>query len=218
MDPDGTVLRDSQANLARALAFGLVDDAERSQVAEQLVKRILDDGATVGTGFLATPFLLNVLADHGHGDIAYELLLQTKTPSWLHMIESGATTIWENWEGLDGNGSGSLNHYSKGAVISFLHRYVAGLRPVAGAPAYRAFEVRPFVGGGITHAEARLLSPYGPIETSWNVEETSFSIRLSVPPGTRAHVTLPDGKSMTRGPGEYEETGSVRVNKSLPFG
>ena len=37
LDADGTVLRDSQANLARALGFGLVDDVERTQVAEQLV-------------------------------------------------------------------------------------------------------------------------------------------------------------------------------------
>ena len=215
LDPDGTVLRDSQANLARALAFGLVDEAERTQVAEQLVKRILDDGTTVGTGFLATPFLLDVLTDNGHSDIAYALLLQTKAPSWLHMIESGATTIWENWEGLDNNGSGSLNHYSKGAVVSFLHRYVAGLRPVAGSPAYRSFEVRPVVGGGITRAEARLLSPYGPIETSWRVEGDSFALGFSVPSGTQADVTLPDGRTMTRGPGSYKETCSVRVKQSL---
>ena len=215
LDADGTVLRDSQSNLARALAFGLVDEVERTQVAEQLVKRILDDGTTVGTGFLATPFLLNVLADHGHSDIAYELLLQTKPPSWLYMVESGATTIWENWEGLDSNGSGSLNHYSKGVVVSFLHRYIAGLRPLVGSPAYRSFEVRPVLGGGITHAEARLLSPYGPIETSWNLEGDSFFVRVSVPPGTQAQVTLPDGKTMTWDPGTHEETGSTRVNQSL---
>ena len=50
------------------------------------------------------------------------------------MVERGATTVWEEWEGIDADGvaHASLNHYSKGAVISFLHRYVAGIQPVDG--------------------------------------------------------------------------------------
>ncbi len=44
------------------------------------------------------------------------------------MVDRGATTVWESWAGIDADGvaNESLNHYSKGAVISFLHRYVAG--------------------------------------------------------------------------------------------
>ena len=37
----------------------------------------------------------------------------------------------------------SLNHYSKGAVISFLHNYVAGISLLDGYPAYRRFRVEP---------------------------------------------------------------------------
>ena len=58
---------------------------------------------------------------------AYALLLQDTEPSWLTMIERGATTVWEHWDGVraDGTAHDSLNHHSKGAVVSFLHRYVA---------------------------------------------------------------------------------------------
>ena len=151
------------ANLVRALAFGLVDPDERERVSSDLVKVIRNAGTTLGTGFLATPFLLPVLADHGHHDVAFDLLLQTPPPSWLHMIEAGATTIWENWEGLIQNGSGSLNHYSKGAVVSFLHQYVAGLRPIGGVPAYRRFEVKPVLGGGLGHRMPALTHHMGPL-------------------------------------------------------
>ena len=84
-----------------------------------------------------------MLADHGHLDVAYELLFQDTEPSWLVMIDRGATTIWEDWDGVDADGTAahSLNHYSKGAVISFLHRYVAGLQLVE--PGYRRFRVAP---------------------------------------------------------------------------
>ena len=200
---NGTVTPATQANLVRALAFGLVNHRERDQVAADLVKLIRSAGTHLGTGFLATPFLLPVLADHGHLDVAYDLLRQTSVPSWLHMIESGATTVWENWEGLDVHGKGSLNHYSKGAVISFLHSYVAGLRPVPDTPAWQEFEVRPCPGGGITAAQARLDTPYGPIGAAWQTEDRIFSLRVQVAPGTRARVTLPDGTTSTRGPGNH---------------
>jgi alpha-L-rhamnosidase len=200
---EGLVEPATQANLTRALAFGLVDDAQRPRVAADLVRLIRDAGTTVGTGFLATPFLLPVLADCGHLDVAYELLLQTKPPSWLHMVEAGATTVWENWEGLDRNGKGSLNHYSKGAVVSFLHEYVAGLRPVPGAAGYSRFEVAPRPGGGIASAEAILHSPYGPIRSSWQLDRDELTVDVTVAPGTSADAILPSGRRATLGPGAH---------------
>ena len=73
---DGTVTPGDQATLVRALAFGLVPDEARAAVADQLVAavRAADDHLT--TGFLATPLLLPTLADAGHPEVAYELLLQ----------------------------------------------------------------------------------------------------------------------------------------------
>ena len=58
------------------------------------------------------------------------------------MVDRGATTVWEEWGGVDdeGNPHASLNHYSKGAVIGFLHRYVAGLQVLE--PGYRRFRRR----------------------------------------------------------------------------
>ncbi len=208
INADALVSRGTQANLVRALAFGLVDGQEVERVAEQLVKVIRDAGTTVGTGFLATPFLLPVLADHGYADVAFELLLQTRPPSWLHMTEAGSTTVWENWEGLDRQGS--LNHYSKGAVVSFLHQYVAGLRPIAGEPAYRRFEVRPVLGGGLLHARASLDSPYGPISSAWHLEGGAFELEVQVAPGTEAAVSLPDGSRKIRGPGHHRFNAKVR--------
>jgi alpha-L-rhamnosidase len=207
--PDGTVTPATQANLVRALAFGLVDGRHRDRVAADLVKLIRAAGDHLGTGFLGTPFLLPVLADHGHLDVAYDLLLQTSVPSWLHMIESGATTVWENWEGLDADGKGSLNHYSKGAVISFLHSHVAGLRPVPGVPAWREFEVRPCPGGGITSAEARLDTPYGPVGAAWRIEDGTLTLDVRAAPGTQARIALPGGTSETCGPGDHRFTATL---------
>jgi alpha-L-rhamnosidase len=204
---DGHVQPATQANLVRALAFGLVSDDLRPRAAEDLVDLVRAAGTHLGTGFLATPFLLPVLADSGHLDVAYELLFQDTEPSWLHMTEhGGATTIWEEWNGVhtDGTVSASLNHYSKGAVISFLHRYVAGLQLVE--PGYRRFRVAPQPGGGITAARATHDSPHGRIDVGWTIDGGDGRVTVTVPSGTEADLVLPDGTTEVLPPGSHERT------------
>jgi alpha-L-rhamnosidase len=206
IDDAGVVRPSTQANLVRALAFELVPDDLRASVADQLVELVRAAGNHVGTGFLATPFLLPVLADAGRADVAFDLLLQEGPPSWLHMVAAGATTIWENWEGLDAEGSGSLNHYSKGAVVSFLHRYVAGIRPDPSSPGYRRFRVEPLPGGGLSSATATLDSPYGRIRSAWQRTGDVATFEVEVPPGTTAEIVLPGGTRHEAGPGRFSWT------------
>ncbi|MBX3314200.1 MAG: family 78 glycoside hydrolase catalytic domain [Actinobacteria bacterium] len=203
---DGTITPDTQANLVRALAFDLVPDELRAATAARLAELVREADDHLSTGFLATPDLLPVLADAGHVDVAYDLLLQDTPPSWLAMIDAGATTVWENWEGIDADGLGSLNHYSKGAVVGFLHRYVAGIRPDDDHPAYGRFTVRPLPGGGLTSAEANLDSPRGRIESRWHIANGTFHLDVVVPPGSEANVVLPDGTTQVAAPGTWAFT------------
>ena len=202
LDDDGHVVPHTQANLVRALAFDLVPDALRQQTADDLAALVRAAGTHLGTGFLATPDLLPVLADHGHLDLAYDLLLQDTAPSWLVMIDRGATTVWERWDGIDEDGvpHESLNHYSKGAVVSFLHRYVAGLQRLE--PTWTRFRVAPRPGGGITSAETEHLTPHGRIAVSWDATNR-FAVTIDVPEGTTAEVVLPDGTEHVLGAGRH---------------
>ncbi len=204
--PDGTLAATTQASHVRALAFGLVPGELRPAVAARLVELIGLAGGHLTTGFLSTPLLLPVLADTGHLGTAYELLFQDTSPSWLAMMDRGATTMWEEWDGVDSEGvpHGSLNHYSKGAVASFFYRYVAGLRPTE--PGYRTFEVQPRPGGGISSATTRHVSPFGPIEVSWRLGGKSIELDVLVPPGTMATVVLPGEKPHGAGPGRHHWT------------
>jgi alpha-L-rhamnosidase len=194
---DGTTTPDTQATYARALTFGLVPDDLRAASAARLVELIRAAGNHLGTGFLATPFLLPILADTGHLDVAYDLLFQDREPSWLVMVDRGATTVWEEWSGVnaDGVAHASLNHYSKGAVITFLHEYVAGLQLIE--PGYRRFRVAPRPSAEIEWAEAHHDSPYGRIDVRWEQHGQQLDVHVGVPPGTTADVILPDGKART---------------------
>ncbi|HEY1830285.1 MAG TPA: family 78 glycoside hydrolase catalytic domain [Acidimicrobiales bacterium] len=210
LDSEGRVQPQTQANLVRALAFGLVPAKWRAQAAEDLIALIRSAGTHLGTGFLSTPFLLPVLTDHGYSDVAYELLLRNDEPSWLHMTEIGATTVWEDWDGVHGDGtaSHSLNHYSKGAVISFLRRYVAGLDLLE--PGYRRFRVAPRLGGAVTWAQTHHLSPYGRIEVAWSIDGATGRIDLTVPDETEAELYLPGGTGDVIGPGTHHRAWDIR--------
>ncbi len=110
----------------------------KQNAAKNLVKLVEKSDYCIGTGFPGTPYILFALADHGYADIAYKMLLNQKCPSWLYEVKTGATTIWERWDGLDENGvcpigdDGtdlmiSYNHYASGAVGDFLYRRIAGI-------------------------------------------------------------------------------------------
>ena len=206
---DGSMRRPTQANYARALAFRLAPDDLREKVAQRLVDSIRAVDTHVGTGTFGTAFLLPVLADAGHADVAYDLLLQDTPPSWMTMIDRGPSTIWEMWDGVDENGKAhfSLNHFSLGSVISFMHTHIAGIRLGRDSPAYRRFRVAPVLGRDLTRVRARLESPYGPIESAWRIAgDARFELQVTVPPGTVADVRLPDGRVEATEPGRWRFT------------
>jgi alpha-L-rhamnosidase len=206
LDQDGRVQPATQPNLVRALAFGLLPSRHRAQAVQDLVEAIFTADTHVGTGFLATPFLLPVLAEHGQVDLAFRLLRQRTAPSWLAMREQGATTIWEGWTSVDGAGrvTESLNHFSMGAVIGFLHRYVAGLQVLE--PGYRHFRVAPHPGPDITWATTHHDSPYGRIDVRWQLDGPVGHLDVTVPPGTTAEVALPPGGTVALDEGRHSLT------------
>ncbi|MEU4560174.1 family 78 glycoside hydrolase catalytic domain [Actinoplanes sp. NPDC023936] len=202
----GTGLR-TQAACVRALAFDLVPETRRAEIADRLVGLIRDADWHLGTGFLSTADLLPVLADTGHADVAYRLLFQRTTPSWLGMLDRGATTIWEEWDGVDADGtaSASLNHYSKGAVVRFLHTHVLGLRQAPGSVAWERFVVAPLPDQRVTRANGSFDSPQGLITVSWRVDGDALLVDVEVPPGATAELVLPGGRRVSAGPGRHVE-------------
>ena len=214
--PDGQIHPDKQASYVRALAFDLVPPALQRAAVDHLVRLIQENGNHPGTGFLSTPYLCHVLSEHGQLEVAYALLKQDTMPSWLYEVKKGATTIWEDWDGIgeDGAPKGSLNHYAKGAVGSWLYQVVAGIEP--GAPGYKRIRFRPCPGGGLTAASARYHSLYGEVASSWQVRDGTFTLTITVPANTTATVFLPgaEARQVTEG-GQGVETaeGVIQVSQ-----
>ncbi len=195
---------DRQAKLARPLFMDLLDGEQTEYAKKRLIKALDNYRWRLGTGFLTTPLILYVLADMDP-EYAYRLLENEEIPGWLSMPKNGATTIWENWDGpfnTQGAGLGSLNHYSKGALVEWLFTSMCGIR-VAGE---NRFTVSPQPGGSFTMAEASYDSIFGTIKSGWKRHEGVTVFTVTVPSNCEADIRLPDGRTESAGPGTHEFT------------
>ena len=134
---------------------------------------------------------------------AFRILEQTSTPGWQYPITLGATTMLENWNGLDAF-KDSFNHYSFGAVCQFLFEYVAGIRPTFEAPGFEKIILKPMPGGSLTWAEGRYHSKFGTICSGWKIENNCFYYHCTVPKHTTATLYLPDGSTKNLCAGIYD--------------
>jgi alpha-L-rhamnosidase len=135
----------------------------------------------------------------------------------------GATTIWERWDSLLPNGRvnpgemTSFNHYALGAVADFLHRKVGGLAPLE--PGYRAVEIAPVPGGGLTQASVAHDTAYGLCRVAWHRQGETLALDVELPTGVRAEVVLPgsSGRRHLVGGGTFHFTAPTRPAEADPI-
>lgn len=197
--PAGRISSARQCCYVRPLTMGLLQPEEGVQAAAGLNALVIGNGYRLNTGFLSTPYLCRVLADYGYTETAYRLLLQKEMPGWLYAVEHGANTVWESWEDNPAaNDNGSLNHYSKGAVVGWLFDGVCGIR-VRG----RQVTVCPHPHRLLSHAEAEYDSPVGKIKSGWRYFEHGTEFEITIPANVNAKILLPDGTVREAEPGTH---------------
>ncbi|SHN44944.1 family 78 glycoside hydrolase catalytic domain [Cryptosporangium aurantiacum] len=213
--PDGLLTSDSQTAYALAIGFGLLDGPDRQRAGDRLAELVRKNEYAIGTGFVGTPLVCAALTETGHVDDAYRMLLRRDCPSWLYPVTMGATTVWERWDSLLPDGRinpgemTSFNHYALGAIADWLHRTVAGLAPAAPGWSRLLIRPQPPAGGELTWASARHLTPHGPAEVRWDLDQTTLRVDVLVPDGVSARLELPGA--------EPEEVGPGRHHRLAPF-
>jgi alpha-L-rhamnosidase len=98
---DGLVANGTQSAQATALYLGLVPAGQIRAAERRLVEAVEKKGFAPHTGIFSTRYMLMYLAEHGRGDIARRIVLHRGFPGWRHMLERGATTLWETWKESD---------------------------------------------------------------------------------------------------------------------
>jgi alpha-L-rhamnosidase len=207
---------ETQTGYVLALHMNLLPEAARALAAKRLVGRIEANNWRLGTGFLGTPYLLEVLADTGHADVAYRLLLNTEYPSWGYMVEHGATTTWERWNGdkmLADPGMNSFDHYAYGAVAEWIYRYAAGVDTVPEDAGFHTIFLHPNFDARLGNLDFSYDSSYGVIHSAWSVQGTNATWNVSIPANSKARMILStaEAQNYTVGGQALSESKVVKV-------
>ena len=230
LQADGTIKPESQSAYVLALDCGLLTDPEERKKAGARLATLIGEKAGpkatgMTTGFLGTKPLLPVLTSTGNHDLAVSLLQSRKYPSWGYEVKNGATTIWERWNsftaehgfgGPDGKMNAAMNsfsHYAFGAVTEWMMTTLAGIAPAT--PGYDTIRLHPHFPGAEVTAETDTISwikahhdsPHGRISVHWKRDEDdSLIYEATVPPNTRAELTLPVSSPWKEGGDETQTT------------
>ena len=136
---------------------------------------------------------MRALSDNGHADLAYTLATQRSYPSWGYMIDKGATTFWELWNGDTADPAmDSGNHVmAMGDVAQWLNEDLAGIRPDEAHPGFKHIIFHPMPLGDLAWVSATHRSPYGTIASGWQRDGSRLSLSLVIPPNTTATLEIP---------------------------
>ncbi len=181
-----------------ALVLGIVPEANRPGVVGNIAAAIIARDRHFRTGNLGTAALMEAsLAEHGQGELMYEVLNQLTYSGYGYMVAQGATTLWEAWGLRDDLGSGEESMDMWGTVEEFFYKDLAGIgspgyfSPKLMAPGFREIEVKPHVLGDLTHAGATITTVRGNVSSKWRIAEGVFSLEAGVPVNSTARISVP---------------------------
>ena len=186
-------LTESQTGYVLALHMKLLPADLREKATKRLVDRIEKNGWKLATGFLGTPYLLEVLTQSGYSEVSYRLLLNEQYPSWGYMVDHGATTMWERWNGdamRSDPGMNSYNHYAYGAVAEWIYRFAAGVDTTPMDPGFHTVVLHPSFNTRLGSLQLTYQSPYGAINSNWKLAGTSALWTVTIPPNSSAQLSL----------------------------
>ena len=175
----------TQTECILAVQFHLAKNLKKT--ADDLAEMIKADGIQMKTGFVGTPYLLHVLSDYGHADLAYSLLLRQEYPSWLYAVKKGATTIWEHWDGIMEDGSfwsddmNSYNHYAYGSAIDWIYEKAAGIQTVEEAPGFEKIILAPIADKRLEWIDAAIETRHGLVRSKWQWIKGRIRYSFTVP-------------------------------------
>ncbi len=176
--------------------FGMVPVENKARVLDNMIRKItVDNKGHVSTGLVGGQWLMRTLTENGRADIAFSIATKRDYPSWGYMIEKGATTIWELWNGDTANKwMNSQNHIMLlGDLLIWYYENLAGIK--AAEPGFSTIVMNPALPEGLDSVNASYESVSGKIVSDWKKSDTEFIWNVTVPANTKAVVYIPAVKA-----------------------
>ena len=169
--------------LAEIVPGDLVDEVVESLENETYEKR----GGHIACGLVGLPVLTEWAVKNRAYELIYTMLKKRDYPGYLYMIDKGATTTWEHW-----NGNRSRIHNCYNGIGQWFYQAVGGIKPVEEFPGYRKVIIDPQIPDGIHWAKTFKETPFGRLAVNWEITEGRMVMDIDIPVGVEASVIIPD--------------------------
>lgn len=188
---DNTYANGEQPYLIFPLKTGVTPDTLRNAVFDKYIETLLEnDKGHLNTGMIGTQIMIDYLIEMNHNDLVDTLVNQKTYPGWGYMIEKGATTCWEQW-----NGYYSQIHSCFPYIGGWFYKGLAGIQVDQENPGFKNIILRPGIVNSVNWVNCSYHSHYGKIVSNWKTEGDLFKWQVTIPPNSTATVFIP-GKNI----------------------
>lgn len=193
----------TQAGQVLPLALGMVPAASRPAVERALLREIADHRDRLSTGFVSTPYLLQVLRDLAP-ETGWTLTSAQDYPSWYGMTAgSDQDLLKETWAGGQ-----ALMPSLGGNIAAWQYQTLGGIFPDPSGPGFKKTIIKPNVVGDLHWVECSHDSVHGRIISQWRKRGRQLVLDVTIPANTKATVHVP-----ARDAGSVTENGNA-INKA----
>jgi len=198
------------------LYFGMVPERHIDQVFKNIVYTVeVINKGHLSNGLVGVQWLMRCLNDYGRPDLAYTIATRKTYPSWGYMIDNGATTIWELWNGNTADPKmNSQNHVMMlGDLLIWYYENLAGIK--AESPAFKKVSMKPEMIAGLDHVNASYQSAYGLIKSDYTKTTGKFTWKVSIPANTSATLYIPtkNKQAVTENSGSMKNLKFIKLEK-----
>jgi len=177
-----------QVNQLFALISGVTPVSEKQKVYDNLVDKVLYGFPYYDTGSSGQALYTRYFTEYGERmDLIYELLQDTRHPSYGYFIRQGVNVWPERWSAV-GN---SRIHTCYTGIGGYFIKGFGGIRPDSEDPGMRNVLIKPAPVGDLTYANTEFESMYGNIVVNWKKTDHSADYHIEIPVNSTAKVYIP---------------------------
>lgn len=179
----------TQIDLAYPMLAGVVPSELTSAVTKSLFTEIEQNrDGHFATGLVGIPVFTEWAVKNQATELMYSMLKKKGYPGYMYMIDNGATTTWEHW-----NGERSRIHNCYNGIGSWFYQAIGGIRPDESIPGYKKVLIQPQVPSDVKWAKTYKETPYGKLVVNWEMKEKTMALELEIPVGINAGIVIPSG-------------------------
>tara|TARA_B100001175_G_C19512630_1_gene644942 strand:- start:4782 stop:5726 length:945 start_codon:yes stop_codon:yes gene_type:complete len=180
----------NRQTLFASLLYHKIIPNDQIEAAKDSLKHALQKAPAqhLTTGIFGTPFALEAISKHLSPQTTFDIINSKDYPGWGHMVDRGATTLWETWKESEDIYSNS--HPMFGSVTEWFFRWLGGIRPHSNYPGFERFYIKPFTPVGLESASSTYMAPNGKIISNWIKENQGYLFKITVPKTSIAQVVI----------------------------